>query len=77
MANNSLFTQIDSAIKSIAVHQTRKHEAAVQALLKRSAEKFKENTSLKQLSMLNNPEEAAKAGIVCVNTEDTSSGSAA
>ena len=49
----------------------------MQALLKRSAEKFRDGMSLKQLALLNNPEDQPKSGIVCVTTEDTSSGSAA
>jgi len=40
--------------------------------LKRSAEKFKRDLSSRHLGLLNNPEEAAKAGIVCVNNEDSS-----
>ena len=48
----------------------------MQALLRRSAQKFREDAKMKQLRFLNNPEDAAK-GILGVNTEDTSSGSAA
>ncbi len=77
IANNNLFSQIDRAIKDIAIHQEDKHEAAVQALLKRSAEKFKEDARLKPLRMIINPEDPSKNGFVSVNTQDTSSGSAA
>ena len=77
IANNSLFSQIDRAVKDIACQQARKREEAIAALLKLSADKLRESNKLKQLRMLNNPEDTTKNGIICVNTEDTSSGSAA
>ncbi len=49
----------------------------MQALLKRSAEKFKEDARLKPLRMIINPEDPSKNGFVSVNTQDTSSGSTA
>ena len=46
-------------------------------MLRKSKAKIDEENRLKQLRYLNNPEDASKNGIICVNTEDTSSGSAA
>jgi len=67
-ANNSLFIQIDRTIKDIDYHHHQKREEAIQALLKKSSLKFREDPKLKQLRLLNNPEDPTRQGLIAVNT---------
>jgi hypothetical protein len=63
--NQAIFNQIDSIINEVDEHQKEKERCKVTRLLLSP-----------DASCINNPEEAAKLKL-CVNTEDTSSGSTA